>query len=67
MSIRVYHLDIQINVYNFVGGSVAEAGSPACTHLVIDEHKVKQQQLPFETNHRLHIVKSEVRSNTVAW
>lgn len=45
-----------------VGGRCAEAGSPACTHLVVDEHNVKQ--VDFEPHHKLHIVKSEV---SITW
>ena len=35
-----------------------ETGSPACTHLVVDEHSINR--VPFETHPRCHIVKSEV-------
>lgn len=44
----------------FSGGTYAEAGAPTSTHLVVDEHNVKN--IPFETHHKLHVVKTEVRS-----
>ncbi|KAK2141472.1 hypothetical protein LSH36_1092g00051 [Paralvinella palmiformis] len=40
------------------GALVAEPGAPNCTHLVIDEHTVKQ--MPFKTMAKTHIVKSAV-------
>ena len=46
-----------------VGGSCAEPGAPACTHLVLDEHAVKQ--IPFELHPRLHVVKAEVCSVSI--
>ncbi len=39
------------------GGAVVEAGAPQATHLVVDEHAVKN--IPFDTSSKLHIVKAE--------
>ena len=44
-----------------VGGSCVEAGSPSCTHLVVEAHTVKK--LPFEPWAELKVVKSEVRTH----
>lgn len=40
------------------GGTVAQAGSPTCTHLVVNEQEIKC--VPFDLHGRIHIVKSEV-------
>lgn len=45
-------------VFVFAGGSVVEAGSPQCTHLVVDEQTVKH--ITCETHPRLHVIKQEV-------
>lgn len=39
------------------GGTVAQAGSPTCTHLVVNEQEIKC--VPFDLHGRIHIVKSE--------
>ena len=60
-------IDILTHTFNIsdipiAGGSCVETGAPLCTHLVVEERSIKT--IPFETQSKLHLVKSEVSRNS---